>query len=294
MARSPASSRLTTCAAIAAGYVAFWVALIAVSAPRAAPASDVRALASHRTGSGANWSAAQRVYDEVERRMREVGPAQRTRVARAILEEAARAAMDPLLVLAVIEVESRFDAHAVSGAGAVGLMQLLDPTMREEVERSRLASADPYDPVANVRAGVRYLSRLVTAFDDIELGLLAYNAGPNRIRRHLREGAVPERLRAYPRTVARELRRLVGSPEPEAGDRRRLAAVGSPHRPPQVAAHARADHLAGAPAPATAIPVLVATPAARDEQPLLVALASVRRARSPFGGSSARSPRSRS
>ncbi len=287
---------MTTCAATA-GYVGLWAALIAFWAPAAPVPCEVRALASHRPGSPATWSAAPRVYDEVERRMAEIVPAQRTRVARAILEEAARAAMDPLLVLAVIEVESRFDAHAVSEAGAVGLMQLLDPTMREEVERSRLASADPYDPVANVRAGVRYLSRLVTAFDDLELGLLAYNAGPNRIRRHLREGAVPERLRAYPRTVARELRRLVGSPEPEAGDRRRLAAAGSRHRPAQMAAHARADHLAGAPGRATAIPVLVATPlgaAARDEQPILVALASVRRARSPFGGSSARSPRSRS
>jgi hypothetical protein len=211
--------------------------------------------------------------------MAAVGPAQRTRIARAILEEAGRAAIDPLLVLAVIEVESGFDAHAVSDAGAIGLMQLLDPTMREEVERSGLASADPHDPVANVRAGVRYLSRLVSAFRDVELGLLAYNAGPNRIRRHLRGGAVPARLLAYPRAVARELQRLGASAGPGSGEVGRLAAAHAQHRPFVSAAHVVANRLASAPS--------------RQEQPLLVALA-VRRGRSPFAGSSARFPRSRS
>jgi hypothetical protein len=236
------------------------------------------------------------VYDEVERRMAAVGPAQRTHIARAILEEAGRAAIDPLLILAVIEVESGFDAHAVSGAGAIGLMQLLDPTMREEVERSGLASADPHDPVANVRAGVRYLSRLVSAFRDLELGLLAYNAGPNRIRRHLRDGAVPARLLAYPRAVTRALRRLGASAGPESGEVGRLAAAHAQPRPPGSTAHLVADRLAGAPGRATSAPVLAAArfDAARQEQPLLVALAGVRRGRSPFAGSSARFPRSRS
>jgi hypothetical protein len=140
--------------------------------------------------------------------MRRTGAAARTRVARTILDEARRAAVDPLLVVALIHVESSFDPHAVSPAGAVGLMQLLVPTMTAEAARWRLGSSDPLDAPANVQAGVRYLARLVDAFGDLDLALMAYNAGPNRIRGHLRAGGVPGRFRAYPTQVAREVARL--------------------------------------------------------------------------------------
>jgi hypothetical protein len=209
MARSLASSTWIRTAVAVPGYVAFWAALVAVSAPAPEPRVNVGAtVASHPVRAPAAWSVAHRVYDEVERRAHRLAPAQRIGVARAIIDEAARAAMDPLLVLAVIHVESRFDVRAVSEAGAVGLMQLLRPTMREEAARSGLGSADPFDPVANVRAGVRYLERMVDAFDDVQLALTAYNAGPARVRRHLREGGVPHRLLGYPRTVLRERARI--------------------------------------------------------------------------------------
>jgi hypothetical protein len=164
----------------------------------------------HRPADAAAWSAlAHRVYDEVDARARGLDAVERAGVARAIVEEATRTALDPRLVLAVIHVESSFDPLAVSHAGAVGLMQLLVPTMRQEVARSRLPSADPLDPAANVRAGVRYLRRLLDAFGDLELALLAYNAGPNRVSRFLREdGGVPDRLRSYPRKVLQESRRV--------------------------------------------------------------------------------------
>jgi soluble lytic murein transglycosylase-like protein len=62
--------------------------------------------------------------------------------------------------------------------------------------------------VTNVRAGVRYLRRLVDAFGDLDVALMAYNAGPNRIGGHLRRGGIPERYFSYPRKVSRELDRL--------------------------------------------------------------------------------------
>jgi hypothetical protein len=166
--------------------------------------------AAHHPADAAAWSAlAHRVYDEVDARARGLDARQRARVARALVEEATRTGLDPRLVLAVIHVESSFDPTAVSRAGAVGLMQLLLPTMLQEVSRSRLPSADPLDPAANVRAGVSYLRRLLDAFGDVELALMAYNAGPNRISRFLREeGAVPERLLSYPRKVLGETRRV--------------------------------------------------------------------------------------
>jgi soluble lytic murein transglycosylase-like protein len=148
------------------------------------------------------------VLAQVAARMPRHDPSVHDRVARAIVSEAAGAGLDPLLVLALIHVESSFDPLAVSSAGAVGLMQLLEPTMRRELERSRLPAADPRDPVANVQAGVRYLRRLLDAFRDVDVALMAYNAGPNRIRAHRRSGAIPERFHEYPQRVKRELSRL--------------------------------------------------------------------------------------
>jgi len=149
-----------------------------------------------------------RIQAEVAARMPDEPPAVHGRLARAIVLEAARAGVDPLLVLALIHVESSFDPEVVSSAGAVGLMQLREPTMRREVERSGLRMTDPHDPVLNVQAGVRYLQRLIAAFGDVDVALMAYNAGPNRIRGHLRQGEIPERFHHYPRKVRAELRRL--------------------------------------------------------------------------------------
>ncbi len=163
------------------------------------------------------WLAAERVYTEVASRARALDGRSRTRIARAVVGEAARAGVDPILVLAMIQVESAFDPRAVSRAGAVGLMQLLEPTMNEVAARAGLRAADPRDPVANVQAGIRHFATLVDAFDDTELALMAYNAGPTRIRRHLRAGGVPERFWTYPRKVNDEIRRLGGAIAPDVG-----------------------------------------------------------------------------
>jgi soluble lytic murein transglycosylase-like protein len=135
-------------------------------------------------------------------------------LADAIAEEVAGAGADPLRVLAVIEVESSWDPGAVSSRDARGLMQLRRAALDDEARRGALPSADPHDPVANVRAGIRYLARLERAFGDPELALVAYNAGPGRLLRHLRSpDGLPERFLAYPRRVREEeaeLRRMLG------------------------------------------------------------------------------------
>ena len=88
-------------------------------------------------------------------------------------------------------------------------MQLRGPTLRQEMERSGLAPAiDPLDPVANVRAGIRYLRRLLRAFGSMDVALMAYNAGPNRIGSYRRAGEIPERFYVYPRRIRGELERL--------------------------------------------------------------------------------------
>ncbi|HEU4385115.1 MAG TPA: lytic transglycosylase domain-containing protein [Anaeromyxobacteraceae bacterium] len=132
----------------------------------------------------------------------------RARLADAILEEAERARLDPVLVLAIIEIESGWDLDAESTRGARGLMQLRPATLRREAARSGLFGDGFDDPTLNVRAGVRYYRRLLDAFRREETALMAYNAGPARIRGYLREGEVPERFRAYPRRVREEVARL--------------------------------------------------------------------------------------
>lgn len=150
----------------------------------------------------------ERVDARIASRIPQLDPFGRRLLARTIVAEAESARIDPLLVLALIEVESSFDPAALSVRGARGLMQLREPTMRRELERHGLALEDPHDPVANVRAGVRYFRRLLDAFGREEVALMAYNAGPNRILGYLREGEIPPRFHGYPRRVKTELRRL--------------------------------------------------------------------------------------
>jgi soluble lytic murein transglycosylase-like protein len=96
--------------------------------------------------------------------------------------------LEPALLNAVISVESSFDPDALSPAGAMGLMQLMPETAQ------RFAVTDPYDPVANVNAGARYLRLLLDRFENIELALAAYNAGENAVINYGR------RIPPYPET----------------------------------------------------------------------------------------------
>jgi soluble lytic murein transglycosylase-like protein len=178
------------------------------------PSSGVEApFAAPRPPEQAAAKPSRRTHADVAALMPRLDPALRRGVAKAIVAETELAGMDPLLVLALIHIESAFDPHAVSNAGAVGLMQLREATMRGEAARSRLASTNPLDPVASVQAGVRYLRRLIEAFGDTDVALMAYNAGPNRILQHMRRGEIPKRFHAYPRRIKLEMERLRASGE---------------------------------------------------------------------------------
>ena len=157
-----------------------------------------------------------RVDERLEARMPGLEFPERREIARALVLESELARIDPLLVLGIIEVESAYDPEARSDRGAFGLMQLREPTLRREVERAGIDCPDLTDPAVNVRAGIRYLRRLLDAFGREEHALMAYNAGPNRILGYLREGGgeIPERFRVYPRRVKAEVRRLRRSWEP--------------------------------------------------------------------------------
>jgi soluble lytic murein transglycosylase-like protein len=123
--------------------------------------------------------------------------------------ESDAAGLDPILVLAVIGVESGWEPAAVSGRGARGLMQLRRLALETEERRAGLPPGDAHDPVHNVRMGIRYLARMVEDFGDVDLALVAYNAGPTRALSLLVSvEEVPESAWGYARKVRREERRI--------------------------------------------------------------------------------------
>jgi hypothetical protein len=142
-----------------------------------------------------------RVGAHLARRMRGAAAGECETLAAVVVESADWARLDPLLLLAIIEVESGFDPGALSSRGARGLMQLLPATLRQEAALFGIAGSSPHEPRLNVAAGALYFRRLLDAFGRTDVALMAYNAGPNRILRHIRAGAIPERYFEYPRRV---------------------------------------------------------------------------------------------
>lgn len=96
-----------------------------------------------------------------------------------IYEKAKKYDVDPALVAAVIEQESRFKPRARSHVGARGLMQLMPRTGRW------MGARDLYNPEQNVDAGVKYIKYLDKRFNgDLKKIIAAYNGGEGNVRRY--------------------------------------------------------------------------------------------------------------
>jgi soluble lytic murein transglycosylase-like protein len=94
--------------------------------------------------------------------------------------------VDPALIYALTRVESNFDAHAVSHAGARGLMQLMPVTAQYISGSKTFSSKRLHDPSLNLALGQRYISYLArqdAVGDDLLHVLASYNAGPNSFAR---------------------------------------------------------------------------------------------------------------
>lgn len=102
-----------------------------------------------------------------------------------IEREAAIMRVNPLLVAAVVRVESHFRDDDVSHAGAIGLMQLMPNTamwVAAKIRMPGLKMADLARPDINLRIGSWYLAYLIGYYHGhLAEAIAAYNAGPSRV-----------------------------------------------------------------------------------------------------------------
>jgi soluble lytic murein transglycosylase-like protein len=109
--------------------------------------------------------------------------------------------IDARVAFGLVATESEFNRHAVSRVGAVGYTQLMPSTaryFRPDLEREAL-----FDRDTNLRLGFRFLRTLIDKYHgNLELALLAYNRGPDRVDAILRDGGDPDN--GYPGLVLRK------------------------------------------------------------------------------------------
>lgn len=102
--------------------------------------------------------------------------------------------VDPLLILAIIKVESRFRPAVRSQTGAIGLMQVMPIVIREVGQEVSIHKrSDLYDPTKNLLLGIHYFTYLMEKYgNDMKRALVAYNLGPSALDERLsRQRLIP-------------------------------------------------------------------------------------------------------
>lgn len=184
-----------------------------VSVPERGPLAAAKAVEGDRPPGGGSRKLVE-VYAILRSHRPEIADEKAWRLAQVILEESSKRAIDPLLVLALIRVESAFRFDAVSPVGARGIMQIMPETGRFLAQ----ALAGEYgihpaaftpealdDPVLNLRLGIYYLHDLNRQFAHLAHVLTAYNFGPSHTQNRLENNlALSERYAALVLSAYRE------------------------------------------------------------------------------------------
>lgn len=106
-------------------------------------------------------------------------------------EEAKKNGLEPVLVRSLIRQESAFGLKAISSSNALGLMQLIPPTAQEVARDLKMDVTIPDDlflPAVNVPMGTSYIAKMMREFGGtVPMALAAYNAGPTRLNRWLKQ-----------------------------------------------------------------------------------------------------------
>jgi soluble lytic murein transglycosylase-like protein len=186
---------IRTLAITAAAVLAAFVPGAAIAPPQLAPLACVP--------EEPPAAAAEAELDEVQRalvahltRRFQVAAEPTGRIVEAAYRAADEARLDPLLVLAVISVESRFNPIAESGMGARGLMQII-PKYHLDKLAAHGGEEAVLDPESNIVVGTQILREYVRRTGSLEAGLQYYN------------GAAWDEEARYTQRVLGEYRRLV-------------------------------------------------------------------------------------
>jgi len=178
-------------------------ALLIAAAPPSAVAPDVPIaiaactppqVAAPATREGAEPDVAQQaLIDHVSRRFL-VAAAVTERMVATAYRAATEVGLDPLLVLAVIAVESRFNPIAESGMGAKGLMQIIP---RFHMDKLRAAGGEDavFDPESNILVGARILQEYIYRGGTLVAGLQQYNGAARDANAYYAQRVMAERER---------------------------------------------------------------------------------------------------
>ena len=135
-----------------------------------------------------------KIYGIIKPHMKTASDPEVWKISDTIARESSKHMIDPMLVLALIKVESTFQHAAVSPAGARGLMQIQPAVAKSLFHKITLHQDDVikpfkpeylHDPILNIKLGIFYLRDLNRKFRNIKLVLAAYNAGPTEVRNRL-------------------------------------------------------------------------------------------------------------
>jgi soluble lytic murein transglycosylase-like protein len=151
--------------------------------PASLPASSSPPRLPKAPSSGLGWRSRESHHDWMLR----LNAAPVVRQLDPLVNEAAQASgVDPLLLKAVIAVESSYTPDAVSPRGALGLMQIMPDTANHyatPAERQRPVTERMMEPRTNVLTGARMLADLLRRFQRIDHAMAAWNAGEVAVRK---------------------------------------------------------------------------------------------------------------
>lgn len=110
-----------------------------------------------------------------------------------IKQNAEQYGLDPLLIAAIIRVESNYKLNAVSSKGAIGIMQIMPDTAEWILKQDNFGRITTKDAGNEAHAGIQlgswYVKELNRQFDgNMIASLAAYNAGPGKVRQWLEKG----------------------------------------------------------------------------------------------------------
>lgn len=107
-------------------------------------------------------------------------------ISKTIYEESIKYNFNPLLITALIKVESNFEPKTISDSYAYGLCQVrrfIAPELAENIGiKWDGAEKTLFDPINNIKIGVYYLSILNRDFNDLKTAIIAYNQGPYKVQ----------------------------------------------------------------------------------------------------------------